>query len=87
MKLEFNNDELRPLVDAVVSEVIARVERAEFSGKLALPEAEAAAALGLAKHQLRDCRRRGELTGSKVGKQVVYAIEELRAFITRQRIT
>ena len=87
MKLEFNNDELRPLVDAVVSEVIARVERAEFSGKLAFQEAEAAAALDLPKHQLRDRRRRGELTGSKVGKQVVYAIEELRAFITRQRIT
>ena len=38
-------------------------------GRLAFTEPEAAALLGVKPHVLRDCRRRGELQGAKVGSR------------------
>jgi hypothetical protein len=46
--IQFDEDELRPLIRLAVTEVLEQVEseRAKFSGRLAYPEAKAAALLG-----------------------------------------
>ncbi|MFC1596958.1 helix-turn-helix domain-containing protein [Planctomycetota bacterium] len=87
MRIEFNQDTLRPLVDMAVAEALDRVEeeRAKLHGKLAFPEAEAAMLLGVRPHVLRDCRRRGELQGAKVGSKIVYTRADLVRFLDRQK--
>jgi hypothetical protein len=87
MELKFDADDLRPLVRLVVSETINRLEseRAKFDGRLAFTEPEAAALLGVKSYVLRDCRRRGELEGSKVGSKIVYTRPDLLEFLERQK--
>jgi hypothetical protein len=41
--------------------------------------------LGVKSHVLRDCRRRGELVGCKVGAKIVYTSEQLQAFLAKSR--
>ncbi len=87
MKVEFDRDELRPLVQLAVAEALDRMEaeRAKFNGRLAFTEPEAAILLGVKPHVLRDCRRRGELQGAKVGSKVVYTRADLLEFLERQK--
>jgi hypothetical protein len=48
-------------------------------------EPEAAALLGIKSYVLRDCRRRGELQGAKVGSKIVYTRADLLEFLERQK--
>jgi len=83
MRLELNPDDLRPLVQAVVAEVVAARTDADskLGGRLGFTEPEAAAALGIAPHCLRDCRLRREIHARKIGKRYVYSAAELRRFL------
>jgi hypothetical protein len=87
LRIEFDRDELRPLVHMAVVEALDRMEedRARFQGRLAFTEPEAAALLGVRPHVLRDCRRRGELQASKVGSKIVYTRADLLEFLDRQK--
>ena len=89
MNLRIDPDELRPLVQAVVEETLARIQADQSrlpSDRLAFPEAEAAALLGLKQHVLRDARLRGEITGSLLGRRYVYSRDDLLAWLRRQRV-
>ena len=48
---------------------------------LALNEAQAAQAMGVAKHSLRDARLRGLIHGRLLGKKIVYDRRELLRFL------
>lgn len=78
---------LRPLVNLAVAEALERMEseRAKLNGRLAFTEPEAAALLGVKPYVLRDCRRRGEIEGAKVGSKVVYTRADLLTFLDRQK--
>ena len=89
MHLEFDSEDLRPLIVAVVNEALAAdaATKARLgNGRLAYPEAEAAATIGSAKHVLRDARLRGEIVGLKIGNRIYYEATELRDFLARQRL-
>ena len=87
MKVEFDREDLRPLVALAVAEALDRLEadRAKFNGRLAFTEPEAAALLGVKPHVLRDCRRRDELQGAKIGSKIVYTRADLTEFLERQK--
>jgi hypothetical protein len=82
MQITFAADELRPMIEAVVTEVVSRFGDA---GRVAFPEAEAAGLMGVKRHVLRDARLRGEISGSKVGRGYVYTRADLLAFLTRRK--
>ena len=71
MNLHLPEEDLRPLIEATVRQVMAQVaeERGRTAGRLGYTEAEAAELLGLKTHQLRDARRRGEIHARLVGEQ------------------
>lgn len=54
--------------------------------KLAFREKTAAELLDIPVHSLRDCRRRGEITGTRVGGRILYRREDLVAFLQQQRV-
>lgn len=88
MKVAFDADDLGPLVEAVVSKVLARVEtaRARLDDRLAYSEAEAARLLGLKPHQLRDARLRHEVTASKIaGRRIRYTRDDLLRYLASNR--
>ena len=87
VRIQFDREDLRPLVQLAVAEALGRLEeeRAKFNGQLAFPEPEAAVLLGVKPHVLRDCRRRGELQGAKVGSKIVYTRADLLDFLDRQK--
>lgn len=88
MKLDVSDiKDLRPVIAAVVAEVLAelRADESKIGEQLAMPEPQAAAALGIASHVLRDCRLRGEISGSRVGKRIIYERGELLKFLERSR--
>ena len=87
LKIEFDCDALRPLVNLAVAEALERMEseRAKLNGRLAFTEPEAAVLLGVKPYVLRDCRRRGEIEGAKVGSKVVYTRADLLTFLDRQK--
>ena len=53
--------------------------------RIAYYEPEAAQLCGVPSHVLRDARFRGEITGSRLGKRVVYERSELLRFIRGNR--
>jgi hypothetical protein len=81
-------DALRPLVEQIVTEVLARLDQARATlpaDRLAYSEPEAARLLGMQRHQLRDERLRGRIQASKiVGKQVRYLPQDLTNYLMRQ---
>jgi hypothetical protein len=87
LKIEFDRETLRPLVNLAVAEALERMEteRAKLNGRLAFTEPEAAALLGVKPYVLRDCRRRGELQGARVGSKIVYTRADLLAFLDQQK--
>ncbi len=87
LQIQFDEDALRPLVHLAVAEALDHMEeeRAKFNGRLAFTEPEAAVLLGVKPHVLRDCRRRGELQGAKVGSKIVYTRADLLDFLDRQK--
>jgi excisionase family DNA binding protein len=71
---------LREVVREAVREALAQhaaADSAVAGGRLAYPEAEAAALLGVQRHTLRDCRLRGEIAARRVGKRWVYSRDTL----------
>ncbi len=77
-------DALQPLIRATVRATVAEIEATErkLGDRLSYTEIEAAAALGVARHVLRDCRLRGEITGRVVGKRILYSRETLLRFLS-----
>ena len=80
MHISLSDDDLRPLVQAVVAETLATANRLQ-GDRLAYTEQEAAALLGLAKHQLRDLRLRGEISAKRAGRSWLYGRDELLRFL------
>jgi hypothetical protein len=81
---------LRPIVQAVVTEALARLEmdRAKLTAKIAFTEAEAARLLSLRQHQLRDERRRGRVKCSHgPGKMILYQPAHLIEYLMSRPYT
>ncbi len=87
LRIQFDREDLQPLVHLAVAEALDRLEadRAKLSGRLAFTEPKAAVLVGVKPHVLRDCRRRGELQGAKVGSKIVYTRADLLEFLERQK--
>jgi len=85
VQLHIPGDSLRPLVKAVVAEVLAEYSQVVGTdGRLAYPEAEAAALLGLTGRQLAEQRRAGRLGYSRGPKgSVLYSKSDLLAYLAR----
>jgi hypothetical protein len=79
--------ELRPIVQAVLTEVLAELERGRklLNGRLAVSEAEAADLLGLHSWQLRDLRLDGKISYSRiVGNRIRYTIDDLLGYLQQR---
>lgn len=85
MTINLDPADLRPIVEAVVSQALQDLLTAGGDGRLAYPEPEAAQLLGIRPHQLADARRRGEITATKLGGRIGYEKSELLAYLARQR--
>ena len=87
MEIQFNNSDLRPLVEQVVAEAIAKLQEADARAgdRIAFKEADAAAMLSVGRHVLRDARLRGEVECSRVGNRIVYSRDQLLKFLFRNR--
>jgi hypothetical protein len=71
--------ELREVLEIVVREILGLLDWPV--GRLALTEPEAAQALGVPRHVLRDARLAGQLRGRRVGKRIVYTREDLVEYL------
>ena len=85
MQLTFDEATVRAIAKPIVAEVVAAVGSASDTGRLAYPESEAAALLGIAAHQLRDGRLRGESTATKGGGRLGYERAELLRYLAAGR--
>lgn len=87
MKMQFDDDDLTPLIERIVTRVLNEREAidAKLGKRIAFPEAEAAAMFGMKAHVLRDARLRGEVIGSRIGKRIVYSREELLKLLARNQ--
>jgi hypothetical protein len=87
MKLSFDDAVLRPLIEQVVTAAFTQfqADQSLLGDKLAFTEPEAAALLSLRPHVLRDARLRGEISGARVGKRILYDRDELLRFLHRRR--
>jgi len=87
MKLSFDEADLRPLIEQIVCAALAQLQadQGRFGDRIAFTEPEAAALLSLRPHVLRDARLRGEISGARVGKRILYERDELLRFLHRQR--
>ena len=89
MKLEVRPEELRPLIEEVVAETIARLESQHdlVNGKLAYSEYEAAQLISLTERRLADERRRGRIQASSiVGRRIRYLRSDLIAYLLSRRV-
>jgi len=87
VNLSLDPADLRPLVQAVVTEALDQLRRdeARLDGRLAFPEPEAASLVGVKPHVLRDARLRGEITATRIGKRIAYERSELLDYLRRNR--
>ncbi|MDZ4683596.1 MAG: hypothetical protein SH850_00820 [Planctomycetaceae bacterium] len=88
MQLNLDPADLRPLVQAVVAEVVAtmQADSAKLGDRLAFNEAEAARLLSLEPHVLRDERLRGRVGASQiVGRRVRYTKQDLTTYLAGRR--
>ena len=87
MKIEFDTADLAPLIRQIVAEARAEQEadHARLNGRIALWEPEAAAAIGVQPHALRDLRLRGKVKASRLGRRVVYARDDLLQLLREQQ--
>jgi hypothetical protein len=86
--IQIDSETLKPIVAAVVAEVLAsqQTDEARLGDRLAFNEAEAARLLGLLPHQLRDERLRGRIAASCiVGRRVRYVRDDLLAYLQARR--
>lgn len=68
---------LRQIVTAVVQELATEVDWP--AGRITLTEAEAAMAMGVPRHVLRDFRLAGRVSATRVGRKIVYTRAQLLA--------
>jgi hypothetical protein len=88
INLQLDPDVLKPLIEQLAVELLARLEteRAKLEGRIAYSEAEAARLLGLERHQLRDERLRDRIKASQiVGSRIRYLREDLVAYMLTRR--
>lgn len=85
MNLSINPEELRPVITAIVAEVLAQTS-ALGDARLAFTEPEAAGLLGIKPHALRDARLRQEIRATKIGGRIGYSRDELLAYLSRQQL-
>ncbi len=87
MKMQFDDDDLTPLIERVVARVLdqRQVDAAKFGQRLAYNEPEGAALLGMPPHVLRDARLRGEIAGARIGKRIYYGRDELLKLLARNQ--
>src|SRR5437868_9644112 len=81
MRIALDEGELRPLIREVVIEFLQTIGWPE--SRIALTEAEAAEACGVARHVLRDLRLAGKITGRRLGKKIVYTGQDLLNALNR----
>jgi hypothetical protein len=75
MRLELDPQDLKIVVREVLAEVLTAADWP--TGRVALDEAEAAAACGVARHVLRDLRLAGRIEARKLGRKVLYMRHDL----------
>ena len=87
MHLAIDTEALKPLVAAVVEEVLARVKGDGLpDDRLAFGEAEAARLIGLNRWQLRDERRRGRISGTVgPGRRIFYSKADISTYLASRR--
>ncbi len=86
MNLVFDPTTLRELVRPIAEEIAAAIgSRTSDDDRLAYTEAEAAKLLGIATHQLRDARLRGEIVSTRLGGRIGYERTELLSYLARNR--
>jgi hypothetical protein len=79
MKLDLDPSDLAPIVEAAVLGVIAK--RDDLGDRIGFPEQEAARLIGCRSYVLRDARRRGEISGRRIGRSVFYSRRALIAWL------
>lgn len=75
MQISLDREAIRELVQEVLTEIGGVMDWP--AGRVALDEAEAARACGVARHVLRDLRLSGQIKARKLGRKVVYTREDL----------
>jgi hypothetical protein len=86
--LHFGVEAFAPLIRQVVEQTLAALEgdRARLGDKLCYSEEEAADLLVLEPHVLRDERRRGRITASRiVGRRLRYLRQDLLDYLLSRR--
>ncbi len=85
--VEIDDEKLAAAIEVALDRLRRDREAADskLNGRMGFPEAEAASLLGVPRHVLRDARLRNEISAVRVGKKIVYAKEELLAYLTRTR--
>ena len=86
--LHLETSELRPLVQSIISEVLLQMDqiRQAHGDKIAFSEDEAAAMLGLNPWQLRDVRRSGKITHTRiVGNRIRYTRNDLMEYLRQNQ--
>jgi hypothetical protein len=83
MHFQFSPDDLRPVIESVVTELLERF--ADSGEQIAFGEAEAAAMLGVARTTLRDERYRGRVNASLVGRKIRYTKRDLLEYLSRRQ--
>lgn len=75
MAIRIYDDDLKELIRSVVIEVLGQINWPP--GRVALTEIEAASAMGVPRHVLRDLRLQGKANARKLGRRYVYSQVDL----------
>jgi len=75
MHLTLHEEDIQNLVREIVSQTLSSIDWPV--GRVALTELEAAQAVGVARHVLRDLRLRGQIRARRLGKRIVYTRNDL----------
>ncbi len=84
LRVDLDSQAIRPLVEAVVSEVLTRMS-AELlrAGQPCYSHADTAKMLGISSYTLHELRRAGQITGSAAGRRYAYSREAIVRYLTR----
>ncbi|MCX7429013.1 MAG: helix-turn-helix domain-containing protein [Planctomycetia bacterium] len=83
MQIEIDEAAAERFVEKIVDRVLERTRNqfTRLDGAIGMTEVQAATALGLKRHNLRDARLRGLIRATKVGNRYLYSVESLRRFV------
>jgi hypothetical protein len=85
VELNFDPATLRELVKPIAEEIAQALAERDADPTIALPEAKAAARLGMTSTQLRDRRLSGEIVGTRLGNRWYFQLTELHDYARRNR--